>query len=61
MLILTRKVEQSLMVGNDVRITVLGVNPDESVKVGCNPPLSIDIHRQEVYDRIQHQKKAAGI
>lgn len=57
-LILTRRIGESLRVGDDVTLTVLGVDMDSTVKFGFNAPKDVDIHRQEVYDRIQKQKKA---
>ena len=57
MLILTRRVGESVMIGDDVTVTVLGVKGSQ-VRVGINAPKQVPVHRQEVYDRI---KAANGV
>lgn len=52
MLILTRKVGETLMVGDDVTITVLGVKGSQ-VRIGINAPNDIAVHREEIYNKIQ--------
>ncbi|MEE4281129.1 MAG: carbon storage regulator CsrA [Pseudomonadales bacterium] len=52
MLILTRKVGETLMIGDDISITVLGVKGNQ-VRIGVNAPRDVDVHRKEIYDRIQ--------
>ena len=52
MLILTRRVGESLMIGDDVTITVLGVKGNQ-VRIGVNAPRDVAVHREEIYDRIQ--------
>ena len=52
MLILTRRVGETIMVGDDVRLTVLGVKGSQ-VRVGINAPKHIAVHREEIYARIQ--------
>lgn len=52
MLILTRKIGESLLVGDDVEITVLSVRGNQ-VKLGVNAPKGISVHRQEIYERIK--------
>ena len=54
MLILTRKVGQSIMIGNDVTITVLS-NKNGQVRVGIDAPKSVEVHREEIYDKIQSE------
>ena len=55
MLILTRKLQENLMIGDDIAVTVLGIKGNQ-VRLGINAPLSIDVHRKEVYLRIQDEK-----
>ena len=52
MLILTRRVGESLMVGDDVTVTVLGVKGNQ-VRIGVNAPRDVAVHREEIYARIQ--------
>ncbi|MFT5450058.1 MAG: carbon storage regulator [Gammaproteobacteria bacterium] len=52
MLILTRKVSESLMIGDDVTITVLGVKGNQ-VRLGVNAPKDVAVHREEIYERIR--------
>ncbi|MDD0824921.1 carbon storage regulator CsrA [Mannheimia sp. AT1] len=52
MLILTRKIGEVLLVGDDVEITVLSIRGNQ-VKLGVNAPKEISVHRQEIYDKIK--------
>lgn len=54
MLILTRRIGETIMVGDDVSITVLGVKGNQ-VRVGVNAPKSIAVHREEIYRRIKDE------
>ncbi|NCF19984.1 MAG: carbon storage regulator CsrA [Haliea sp.] len=52
MLILTRRVGESLMVGDDITVTVLGVKGNQ-VRIGVNAPRDVAVHREEIYNRIK--------
>ena len=56
MLILTRKVNETLMVGDDVSVTVLGIKGGQ-IRIGINAPRDIGVHRQEVYEKILQERK----
>ena len=54
MLILTRRVGETLMVGDDVTVTVLGVKGNQ-VRIGVNAPKDVAVHREEIYQRIRNE------
>jgi len=58
MLILTRRVGETLMIGDDVTVTVLGVkgNQVNQVRIGINAPKDVSVHREEIYERIRNEK-----
>ena len=55
MLILTRKVGESVLIGNDISITVLSVRGNQ-VKLGVEAPKEVSVHREEIYQRIKQMK-----
>ena len=56
MLILTRRVGETVMIGDEVTVTVLGVKGNQ-VRVGVNAPKTVSVHREEIYERIQREEK----
>jgi carbon storage regulator len=59
MLILTRRVGETIKIGGDIAVTVLGVNGNQ-VRVGIAAPANVAVHREEIYDRIRSQQSPDG-
>lgn len=59
MLILTRRVGESLMIGDDINVTVLGIRGNQ-VRIGVNAPKNVAVHREEIYERIKHEQPGEG-
>jgi carbon storage regulator len=59
MLILTRRVGETVTIGDDVTFTILGVKGNQ-VRVGITAPRTLPVHREEIYERIKREKAAAA-
>ncbi len=54
MLILTRRVGETLNIGDEIQVTILGVKGNQ-VRVGINAPKDVPVHREEIYEKIRHE------
>ena len=58
MLILTRRMNETLMVGDEVTVTVLGIKGNQ-VRIGVNAPRDVPVHRQEIYEKIKQEQRSS--
>jgi carbon storage regulator len=59
MLILTRRVGEAVVIGEEVTVTVLGVKGNQ-VRIGVNAPKSVSVHREEIFERIKNEGHSAS-
>jgi carbon storage regulator len=59
MLILTRRVGEAVVIGEEVTVTVLGVKGNQ-VRIGVNAPKTVSVHREEIFERIKNEQKDAN-
>lgn len=60
MLILTRRIGETLNIGDEVQVTVLGIKGNQ-VRIGVSAPKEVPVHREEIYERIKKEKEAGNI
>jgi carbon storage regulator len=60
MLILTRRVGESVMIGDNVSVTILGVKGNQ-VRIGVTAPADVSVHRQEIYERIKKEQESGSV
>ena len=60
MLILTRRVGEKLIIGDDVKVTILGVKGNQ-IRIGIDAPKDMQVHREEIYQRIQRENRKESL
>ena len=60
MLILTRRVGEKLIIGEDVTVTILSLKGNQ-IRIGIDAPRSVKVHREEVYERIQKERETLSV
>ena len=60
MLILTRRIGESLTIGEDIKITLLGIKGNQ-VRIGIDAPKDVEVHREEIYDKIKRETRKANL
>ncbi|KJS19052.1 MAG: hypothetical protein VR72_20125 [Clostridiaceae bacterium BRH_c20a] len=60
MLVLSRGKDESIVIGDNIKITVIDVRPDGTVRLGIDAPKDVEIHREEVYQAIQEENRLAA-
>lgn len=58
MLVLTRRIQETLIIGDDIKITVLGISRGQ-IRIGIDAPPEVSIHREEIYNRIKRENEDA--
>lgn len=60
MLILTRRIGETVMVGNEITVTIVAVKGSQ-IRIGINAPKNVAVHRKEIYERIRHERHAVRL
>lgn len=60
MLILTRRVGEAVVIGDNVTVAIIGVKGSQ-IRIGVNAPKDVTVHREEIYERIRHEQLSARL
>jgi carbon storage regulator len=60
MLILTRKAGETVVIGDNVTVAIIGVKGNQ-IRIGINAPKDVTVHREEIYERIRHEQLSEGL